>query len=92
MVSQIHVYHAELQFNKANTSDTEASFSDGSDFRLYDGSLQLNIFTDRSKGVLLLWIICNIYVLCFSCFRIGSLLPVVTCRERADLLALVYDV
>ena len=27
------------------------------------------------KAVLLLWIICVIYVLCFSCFRVGSLLP-----------------
>ena len=27
-------------------------------------------FTDRSKAELLLWIICVIYVLCFSCFRV----------------------
>ena len=33
-------------------------------------ALQLNIFTDRSKAVLLLWIICVIYVLYFSCFRV----------------------
>ena len=32
-------------------------------------------FTDRSKAVLLLWIICVIYVLCLSCFRVCSLLP-----------------
>ena len=31
-------------------------------------------------------------VLCFSCFRICSLLLVVTCLERVDLLALVGDV
>ena len=31
--------------------------------------------TDRSKVVLLLWIICVIYVLCLSCFRICSFLP-----------------
>ena len=34
-----------------------------------------NIFTDRSKAVLLLWIICAIYVLCLSCFRVCTLLP-----------------
>ena len=32
-------------------------------------------FTDRSKGVLLLWIFCVIYVLCLSFFRVCSLLP-----------------
>ena len=32
-------------------------------------------FTERSKAVLLLRIICVIYVLCSSCFRICSLLP-----------------
>ena len=32
-------------------------------------------FMDRSKAVLLLWIICVIYVLCLSCFRVCSLLP-----------------
>ena len=31
-------------------------------------------------------------VLCFSCFRICSLLLVVTCWEKADILALVGDV
>ena len=30
-------------------------------------ALQLNIFTDRSKAVLLLWIICVISVLCLLC-------------------------
>ena len=35
-------------------------------------------FIDRSKAVLLLWIICVIYVLCLSCFRVFSLLP---CRH-----------
>ena len=33
------------------------------------------IFTDRSKAVLLLWIICVIYVLYLSCFCVCSLLP-----------------
>ena len=32
-------------------------------------------FTDRSKAVLLLWIICVIYVLCLSSFSVCSLLP-----------------
>ena len=31
---------------------------------------QNNIFTDRSKAVLLLWIICVIYFLCLSCFHV----------------------
>ena len=34
-----------------------------------------NNFTDRSKAVLLLRILCVIYVLCLSCFRVCSLLP-----------------
>ena len=29
----------------------------------------VNIFTDRSKAVLLLWIICVIYVMCMSCLK-----------------------
>ena len=42
------------------------------------GTLQgppVKYFTDRSKAVLLLWIICVINVLCLSCFRVCSLLP-----------------
>ena len=31
------------------------------------------LLIDRSKAVLLLWIICVIYVLCLSCFRVCSL-------------------
>ena len=42
--------------------------------------------------VLLLWIICVIYVLCLSCFRVCSLLPCGHLGGRADLLALVCDV
>ena len=51
-------------------------------------------FTDRSKAVLLLWIFyvfvlsCVCYVLCASVFMCF----VVTCWERADLLALVCGV
>ena len=33
-----------------------------------------NMLTDRSKAVLLLWIICVICDLCLSCFRVCSLL------------------
>ena len=35
----------------------------------------VNVFTDRSKAVLRLWIIYVILVLCLSCFRACSLLP-----------------
>ena len=51
-------------------------------------------FTDRSKAVLLLWIFyvsvlsCVCYVLCASVYMCF----VVTCWERADLLALVCGV
>ena len=51
-------------------------------------------FTDRSKAVLLLWILyvfvlsCVCYVLCASVYMCF----VVTCWERADLLALVCGV
>ena len=38
-------------------------------------SPSVKYFTDRSKAVLLLWIICIFWVLCFSSFRICSLLP-----------------
>ena len=34
-----------------------------------------NIFTDRSKAVLLLWISFVIYVLCLSCLLVFSLQP-----------------
>ena len=37
-------------------------------------ALLYNSYTDGSKVVLLLWIICFIYVLCLSCFRVCSLL------------------
>ena len=54
-------------------------------------ALQLTIFTDHSKAVLLLWIIFVIYVLCLLCFRICSLLPCDHFWERAELLAFVCD-
>ena len=50
------------------------------------------MFTDRSKAVLLLWIICVIYVLYFYAFESVHCCLVVTCRVWADLLALVCDV
>ena len=57
----------------------------------FNPSSKIN-FTDRSKAVLLLLIICVIYILCMSCFRVCSLLPCGHCLEMADLLALVCDV
>ena len=57
-------------------------------------AIQDNIFTDRSKAVLLLWItyvfFCLMFVmpLCVSVY----LCLVATCKERADLLALVCGV
>ena len=38
-------------------------------------ALQFNIFTDRSKAVLLLWIICVTCILCLSCSLVCSLQP-----------------
>ena len=55
-------------------------------------ALQLNIFTERSKAALLLWIIC-VFVSCvFHAFASVHCCLVVACWERADLLALVGDV
>ena len=49
-------------------------------------------FTDRSKAVLLLCIIYVISVLFYYAFmHVCLLMPVVTCWERADLLALLCD-
>ena len=53
-------------------------------------SPEVKCFTDRSKAALLLWIICVIYFLCLSCFKVSHLF--ITCWERADLLALVCGV
>ena len=49
-------------------------------------------FTDLSKAILFLWIICVMYVLCLACFRVCSLLPCSHLKGRADLLAFVCDV
>ena len=50
-------------------------------------------FTDRYKAVLLFWIICDVCVSCVShAFASVHCGLVVTCWERADLLALVGDV
>ena len=46
-------------------------------------------FTDRSKVVLLLWIICVIYAFVCHAFASVHCCLVVNWRERADLLALV---
>ena len=55
-------------------------------------STNLYIFTDRSKAVLLLLINCVISVLCLSRLASVHYCPVVTCWERADILALVCGV
>ena len=61
--------------------------------RLTDLSLPVKYFTDRSKAVLLLWVI---YVLCLvlamPLYAYVYICLVVTCWERADLLALVCGV
>ena len=49
-----------------------------------------NSFPDRSKLVLLLWIIFVIYASCLSCFLVGSLHFVGTCLEMANLLVCLY--
>ena len=50
------------------------------------------IFTDRSKAVLFLWIICG-FISCVShAFTSVRCCFLLTCWERADLLALVGDV
>ena len=63
-------------------------------FKLLVIDRPVKYFTDRSKAVLLLWIFyvfvlsCVCYVLCASVYMCF----VVTCWERADLLALVCGV
>ena len=51
-----------------------------------------SIFTDRSKAVLLLWIVLLVMLHVLVCYAVVSV-PcslVVTCWERADLLAVVF--
>ena len=59
-----------------------------------DTESQDQTFTDRSKAVLLLWIlnvfVCRVFAMSF-CASVYMCL-VVTCWERADLLALVCGV
>ena len=52
-------------------------------------ALQLNTFTDRSKAVLLLWIICVFMSSVSHALASVHCCLVVTCCERADLLVLV---
>ena len=91
MVSQI--YPLELQLNKVNISDTKAAFLD-LHLSIFNDIASTKIYDKRFKAVLLLWIF---YVFVLSC--VGSVLCasvymcfVVTCWERADLLALVCGV
>ena len=52
-------------------------------------ALQLNTFTDSSKAVLLLWIICVFMSSVSHALASVHCCLVVTCWERADLLVLV---
>ena len=57
-----------------------------------DFSLSVTYFTDLSKAVLTLWIIC-VFLSCVShAFASVHCFLVVTCWVRADLLALVGDI
>ena len=57
-----------------------------------DFSLSVKYFTDRSKAVLTLWIICVFFLSCVSrAFASVHCFLVVTCWQRAALLALVGD-
>ena len=51
-----------------------------------------SVFTDRSKAVLLLWIVLLVMFHVCVCYVVVSVLCslVVTCWERADLLAVVF--
>ena len=57
-------------------------------------TFQQNIFTDRSKVVLLLWIIYAIYVSFLLCFHARLFVDALwsPAWDQADLLALVCDV
>ena len=57
-------------------------------------TFQQNMFTDRSKVVLLLWIIYVIYVLFLLCFHARLFVDALwsPAWDQADLLALVCDV
>ena len=46
-------------------------------------------YTDRSKAVLLLWIIFVIFVMCLSCFLVCYCSFGITCWERAGHLAIL---
>ena len=54
----------------------------------------IRYFTDRSKAVVLLWIFYVFFCLVFAMHLYASVYMclVVTCWERADLLALVFGV
>ena len=47
-------------------------------------------FTDRSRALLLLWILFVVCVLCLSCFLSFHFSLMVNCWERANLLACLY--
>ena len=53
-------------------------------------ALEWNVFTARSRAVLLLWIICFVFFVSCAFLSVRCSL-VVDCWERADLLALFCD-
>ena len=62
--------------------------------KLFKYLFQVFVSTERTKAVLLFWVLFVIYVFAFVCYTVLPVpcsLVVVTCWERADLLALVYS-
>ena len=96
----VNVFHRELYEPPSRSNCNRAEWGrqtkiQGWGWRRKTGlSPPVKYFTDRSKAVLLLWIFyvfvlsCVCYVLCTSVYMCF----VVTCWERADLLALVCGV
>ena len=87
---KLGVFHAN-QISTKSTSELRVRLA-----RRYTGlSPLVRYFTDRSKAVLLLWIF-YVFVLSYVCYVFVRVCLfvffVVTCWERADLLALVCGV
>ena len=86
----------------ANVINTKTSYTGSSEPRLPDDTekkpTSSQFLTDRSKVVLLLWIIFVIYVLCLSIVCAGAILKESTCllchitTEKSDLCQLIRGV